>query len=139
MTNNIQKVHVQDLKVGDIIYYDNKPQRVMQFTNPVNDIRKLFLSISGIVVLQNPFVNLIEPVFDDFAVGDLVRIRPIPENEKQHYICLWYDELNHIFDGETIFEVQRVLRTSHRGAVITVCGKWVMAYHLEKLSDYDMV
>lgn len=139
MVDDILKIRVDDLKIGDIIYYDDRPQRVMQFTNPISGIRKIFLSISGIVVLQNPFVNLVKAVFNDFEVGDLVRVHPIPENEKQHYICMWYDELDHICDGNTIFEVKRILHTSHRGVVVTVNGKWFMPYHIEKVNQYDII
>lgn len=92
MPDNIRRIHINELKAGDIIYYNDRSQRVIQYGSPkINDDDgiKLFLSISGVVALRNSFVNLVESAFDGFEIGDLVCIDQIPNCEKQIYFKSW--------------------------------------------------
>ena len=115
MPDNIRRIHINELKAGDIIYYNDRSQRVIQYGSPkINDDDgiKLFLSISGVVALRNSFVNLVESAFDGFEIGDLVCIDQIPNCEKQIYF---------------------------RGTAIRVNGHWLMSYHAKKIKSYDII
>lgn len=139
MTNKIQKIPIPNLKVGDLIVYRGKPQRIMQSDIPFEGRREVFLSISGITVLTGPPIEVIEHISDDFNVGDYVVIHPIPNHEKQVYTRPYHAEYNSISDGNTIFQIQNVVRDPYRGTSIQVDGGWFLTYHIEKIADYDII
>lgn len=139
MTNKIKKIPIPNLKVGDLIVYRGKPQRIMQSDIPFEGRREVFLSISGITVLTGPPIEVIEHISDDFNVGDYVVIHPIPNHEKQVYTRPYHAEYNSISDGNTIFQIQNVVRDPYRGTSIQVDGGWFLTYHIEKIADYDII
>lgn len=139
MTNKIQKIPIPNLKVGDLIMYRGKPQRIMQSDIPFEGSREVFLSISGIILLSGPLIDVIEQPSDDFNVGDYVVIHPIPNHEKQVYTRPYHAEYNSISDGNTIFQIQNVVRDPYRGTSVQVDGGWFLTYHVEKVGDYDIV
>lgn len=142
MPDNIRRIHINELKAGDIIYYNDRSQRVIQYGSPkINDDDgiKLFLSISGVVALRNSFVNLVKSAFDGFEIGDLVCIDQIPNCEKQIYFKSWSSELESIADGKVIFEVENIAHTPYRGTAIRVNGHWLMSYHAKKIKSYDII
>lgn len=139
MTNKIQKIPIADLKVGDLIMHRNKPQRIMQADSIYKGCREVFLSISGIILLSGPLIDVIEQPSDDFNVGDYVVIHPIPNHEKQVYTRPYHAEYNSISDGNTIFQIQNVVRDPYRGTSVQVDGGWFLTYHIEKIVDYDII
>lgn len=139
MTNKIQKIPIPNLKVGDLIVYRGKPQRIMQSDIPFEGRREVFLSISGITVLTGPPIEVIEHISDDFNIGDYVVIHPIPNHEKQVYTRPYHAEYNSISDGNTIFQIQNVVRDPYRGTSVQVDGGWFLTYHIEKIADYDII
>ena len=139
MPDNIQKIPIPNLKVGDLIMYRDKPQRIMQSDIPFEGCREVFLSISGITVLTGPPVEIIEQTSDDFNVGDYVVIHPIPNHEKQVYPRPYYSEYDSISDGNTIFQIQNVVCNPYRGTSVQVNSGWFLTYHVEKVGDYDII
>lgn len=139
MTNKIQKIPIPNLKVGDLIMYRNKPQRIMQSDIPFEGGREVFLSISGITTLTGSPIEVIEQTSDDFNIGDYVVIHPIPNHEKQVYTRPYHAEYNSISDGNTIFQIQNVVRDPYRGTSVQVDGGWFLTYHIEKIADYDII
>lgn len=139
MTNNIQRIPIPNLKVGDLITYRNKPQRIMRSDIPFEGRREVFLSISGITVLTGPPIEVIEHISDDFNIGDHIVIHPIPTHEKQVYPIPYYSEYDTTFDDKTIFQIQDIAHNPYRGTIVQVNGKWFMTYHIEKVADYDIV
>lgn len=139
MTNKIQKIPIPNLKVGDLIMYRGKPQRIMQSDIPFEGSREVFLSISGITTLTGSPIEVIEQTSDDFNIGDYVVIHPIPNHEKQVYTSPYHAEYNSISDGNTIFQIQNVVRDPYRGTSVQVDGGWFLTYHVEKVGDYDIV
>lgn len=139
MANNIQRIPIPNLKVGDLIMYRNKPQRIMQSDIPFEGSREVFLSISGITVLTGPPIEVIEQTSDDFNICDHVVIHPIPNHEKQVYTRPYHAEYNSISDGNTIFQIQNVVRDPYRGTSVQVDGGWFLTYHIEKIVDYDII
>lgn len=139
MSDDIQKIPIADLKVGDLILHRNKPQRIMQADSAYEGQREVFLSISGSVVLNDAQVPVIEQASDDFHVGDYIVIHSIPNHEKQIYPRPYYSEYDSISDGNTIFQIQNVVWNPYRGTSVQVDGGWFLTYHIEKIGDYDMV
>ena len=139
MTNKIQKIPIPNLKVGDLIMYRGKPQRIMQSDIPFEGSREVFLSISGITTLTGSPIEVIEQTSDDFNIGDYVVIHPIPNHEKQVYTRPYHAEYTSISDGNTIFQIQNVVRDPYRGTSVQVDGGWFLTYHVEKVGDYDIV
>ena len=139
MTNKIKKIPIPYFKVADLIGYRGKPQRIMQSDIPFEGRREVFLSISGITVLTGPPIEVIEHISDDFNVGDYVVIHPIPNHEKQVYTRPYHAEYNSISDGNTIFQIQNVVRDPYRGTSVQVDGGWFLTYHIEKIADYDII
>lgn len=139
MTNKIQKIPIPNLKVGDLIMYRNKPQRIMQSDIPFEGSREVFLSISGITTLTGSPIEVIEQTSDDFNIGDYVVIHPIPNHEKQVYTRPYHAEYNSISDGNTIFQIQNVVRDPYRGTSVQVDGGWFLTYHIEKIADYNII
>lgn len=139
MTNNIQRIPIPNLKVGDLITYRNKPQRIMRSDIPFEGRREVFLSISGITVLTGSPIEVIEHISDDFNIGDHIVIHPIPTHEKQVYPIPYYSEYDTTFDDKTIFQIQDIIHNPYRGTSVRVNGKWFMTYHIEKVADYDIV
>lgn len=139
MTNKIQKIPIPNLKVGDLIMYRNKPQRIMQSDIPFEGSREVFLSISGITTLTGSPIEVIEQTSDDFNIGDYVVIHPIPNHEKQVYTRPYHAEYNSISDGNTIFQIQNVVVDPYRGTSVQVDGGWFLTYHIEKIVDYDII
>ena len=139
MTNKIQKIPIPNLKVGDLIMYRNKPQRIMQSDIPFEGSREVFLSISGITTLTGSPIEVIEQTSDDFNIGDYIVIHPIPNHEKQVYTRPYHAEYNSISDGNTIFQIQNVVRDPYRGTSVQVDGGWFLTYHIEKIADYDII
>lgn len=139
MTNKIQKIPMADLKVGDLIMHRNKPQRIMQADSIYKGRREVFLSISGITTLTGSPIEVIEQTSDDFNIGDYVVIHPIPNHEKQVYTRPYHAEYNSISDGNTIFQIQNVVRDPYRGTSVQVDSGWFLTYHVEKVGDYDIV
>lgn len=139
MTNKIQKIPIPNLKVGDLIMYRNKPQRIMQSDIPFEGSREVFLSISGITTLTGSPIEVIKQTSDDFNIGDYVVIHPIPNHEKQVYTRPYHAEYNSISDGNTIFQIQNVVRDPYRGTSVQVDGGWFLTYHIEKIADYDII
>ena len=139
MTNKIQKIPIPNLKVGDLIMYRGKPQRIMQSDIPFEGSREVFLSISGITTLTGSPIEVIEQTSDDFNIGDYVVIHPIPNHEKQVYTRPYHAEYNSISDGNTIFQIQNVVRDPYRGTSVQIDGGWFLTYHVEKVGDYDIV
>ena len=139
MSDNIQKIPIVDLKVGDLIMHRNKPQRIMQSDIPFEGSREVFLSISGITVLTGHPIEVIEHISDDFNIGDHAVIHSIPTHEKQVYPRPYYSEYDSVCDGSTIFQIQNVAVNPYRGTSVQVDGGWFLTYHIEKVADYDIV
>lgn len=139
MTNKIQKIPIPNLKVGDLIMYRGKPQRIMQSDIPFEGSREVFLSISGITTLTGSPIEVIEQTSDDFNIGDYVVIHPIPNHEKQVYTRPYHAEYDSVCNGSTIFQIQNVVVDPYRGTSVQVDGGWFLTYHIEKIVDYDII
>ena len=102
---------------------------------------------SRVVILEHMSSNLTKVpshlrFFSDFfskVKTYYVVIHPIPNHEKQVYTRPYHAEYNSISDGNTIFQIQNVVRDPYRGTSVQVDSGWFLTYHVEKVGDYDIV
>lgn len=125
------------IKVGDIVKYDNKQQRVMGFAfDNENLLRLSHESKSAHINVNN--VTLIESfVKPDIKIGDFICISDIPGNEQTFYM-----DANKPVDDD-IYEVIDILDKKRFGMVVSVLVNGekhhYMAQYVKKVHDYDMI
>lgn len=125
------------IKVGDIVEYDNKQQRVMGFVfDSKNLIRLSHQSKSSHINVNN--VTLVESfIKPDIKIGDSVRILNIPDNEQTFYMDADKPADDGVYEVVDVFENERV------GMVVRVLiedeRRNYMAHYIEKVQDYDMI
>lgn len=126
------------IKVGDIVRYNGKEQRVMGIGSWVGNTT-LRLSREGkSSQIRTSEVTLIESfIRPDIKTGDFVRILPIPFEERDFYI-----DANKPIDDD-IYEVIDVWESSRYGMIVDIMYKgrkrYYMAHYVEKIHDYDMI
>lgn len=125
------------IKVGDIVEYNNKRQRVMGFVvDSKNLIRLSHRSKNSHINVKN--VTLVESfIKPDIKIGDSVRILHIPDNEQGFYM----DANKPADDG--VYEVVDVFENKRVGMVVRVLiedeRRNYMVQYVEKVQDYDMI
>lgn len=126
------------IKVGDIVSYNGKRQRVMSIGSWVSTTTiRLSLESKGSQIRISK-VTLIESfIRPDIKIGDFVCILQIPPEERGFYI----DANKSIDDG--IYEVIDVWESSRSGMVVDIMyngeKRHYMAHYVEKIHDYDMI
>ena len=126
------------IKVGDIVRYNGKEQRVMSIGSLVGNTT-LWLSREGKSnQIRTSEGTLIEPfIKPDIKTGDFVCILPISFEERDFYI-----DANKPID-DNIYEVVSVWESDRCGMVVDIMyngGKrHYMAHYVEKVCDYDMI
>lgn len=127
-----------EIKIFDIVDWNGFRGRVMDEAKHINCIST---SSCGVVKLYH--TKLVESVtIPTFAICDVVKVSPIPDEEKTSYPLGW-------MVGMTKFVNQRdVVHTVTGITEKTVYGKpsyqldnkfWFCPYHLEKINQYDLV
>ena len=126
------------IKVGDIVRYNGKEQRVMRvLPRAGNTVFVLSHEGNGSRIRASE-VALIEPfIKPGIKTGDFVHILPIPSEERGFFI-----DANKQIDDD-IYEVVRVWESSSSGTVIDIIynghKRHYMAHYVEKISDYDII
>lgn len=124
------------IKVGDIVEYRSKKQRVMSFYDGRSDTLRLSREDKGNLVRASN-VTLIEPfIKPDIEIGDFIHILPIPYDEQDFYI-----DANKPIDG--VHEVVDVRELNRCGTVIDIMENGeklhYMVHCVEKVCEYDMI
>ena len=125
------------IKVGDIVEYNNKQQRVMGFVWGLKHIIRLshqdkndHINVNNVTLVE----SFIKP---DIKIGDSVRILKVPDNERKFYM----DANKPVDDG--IYEVIDMFENHRVGMVVSILVKGekrhYMAHYVEKIHDYDMI
>ena len=126
------------IKVGDIVRYNNKEQRVMGMLSLAGNTM-LSLSHEGNgSKIRTSEVTLIEPfIRPDIKTGDCIRILPIPSEERGFYI-----DANKPIDDE-FYAVVGVWGSSRSATVIDSIYNRHKSYNMdnyvEKVREYDMI
>ena len=118
------------IKVGDIVEYQGRQYRVLQCSRRSEKKFHLFRDYES-------DINLVESVkVPTLKVGDRVIVRDVASCEKVSN-GLWVSTMDNRI-GKT-FEVKRCMNNSEYGPIVLVDGLWFRIYHLEKVSDFDIV
>ena len=124
-----------DIKVGDIVEYNGKQQRVMGLTRD----NKVRLSDEGqFRFIDTGLITLIQSfVIPDIKVGDWVIIQKIPPNEQG-----FYNNANDPID-DNIYKVVETWGDKLTGFVVSIdidgLVKHYMTHYVEKIDDYDIL
>ena len=131
-----------DIKVGDIVIVWGQKQRVMQINR-----YSITLSHTGMVNLNdfkryvNTFkdgISIEHVTLPQLRIGDLVVVDNITNAEKSRYSLMWWPK-NDTYIGK-VWTVTDIRDTEFDGQIVTVGdGQYFHSYHLEKISDYDIV
>lgn len=127
-----------DIKIFDIVDWNGFRGRVMEKSKRLDHLNYISMSSCGVVDVYH--TELVESVtIPTFAIGDIVKVLPVPSEEKTSYPLGW-------MIGTTEFVNQQDVAHEVTGIMEeTVYGKpsyqldndfWFCLYHLEKLSNY---
>lgn len=126
------------IKVGDIVRYNGKNQRVMSVYPHIYD-PTFRLSCEGkSSKIRSSNVTLIESfVKPNINTGDFVHILPIPSKERSFFV-----NANKQIDND-VYEVVSVWESDYHGMVIDIIYNGhkhhYMAHYVEKVREYDMI
>lgn len=129
-----------ELKVGDMVKYQDQTVRVLQLDTeaPSYDNREIKLAGFGWFGKNNPDIELVESVkLPQFNDGDYVIVRDIPRIEKDYYGTSWMPSMDK-YVGKTV-QVFNPYKSNYSGEVVTIDGWSFQTYHLEPVRDYDIV
>lgn len=131
-----------DIKVGDIVSYNNIHARLMRIVemDDIDDAFEVQLAMQeSYKRLLLDELELIESVtLSTFESGDLVIVRDIPAHEREHYGCGWVSHMSSLIDGQP-HTVTDVKNHPEEGLIVQIKGLWFHAYHIEHAENYDMV
>ncbi len=126
-------------KVGDIVYYNGKAQRIMALSNRSNYV---IFSDSGVVAFPDlsvlDAVNLEIAKSHQFEPGDTCIITPITEDEKQNYGMGWAKEMDK-YVGQIVTVTTTRVSPVFGPIVHTDSGYEFQTYHLAPVYGYDMI
>lgn len=120
-----------DIKQYDIVKYRGENCRVMYIDYDDDEVK---ISPHGWVDILD--VELVESVtVPVFEPGDTVLIHPIDDGDYEYYSTTWMYQMDrHIGKTATVLEVDK-FEGSYK-----LSNTFLFApYHLEKISDYDMI
>ena len=108
------------IKVGDIVEYQGRQYRVLQCSRRSEKKFHLFRDFNSVWVYES----------------DMNLVRDVASCEKVSN-GLWVSTMDNRI-GKT-FEVKRCMNNSEYGPIVLIDGLWFRTYHLEKVSDFDIV
>lgn len=119
-----------EIKIGDLVSYQGYTVRVMNISS--GTIR---LSRFGTVDFDKTKIQLVESVnIPKFKKNDRVIVRDIPDEEKSEYGCFWDGEMDEYID-----KIVNINTRTKRSDRVKIHGWYFQTYHLEPVSDYDMI
>ena len=125
-----------DIKVGDIVEYQGRQYRVLNHVNKCQKRFHLFSDFDSVWVHESD-VNLVESIkLPNLQIGDRVIVHDVASCEKVSN-GLWVSVMDNRI-GKT-FEVKRCMNNSEYGPIVLIDGLWFRTYHLEKVSDFDII
>ena len=127
------------VKVGDIVQYNGKAQRVMTVSSHAGYVT---FSSSGTVsfpdlsVLDTVNLEIAKP--HQFEPGDTCLIKPITEDEKRHYGVGWAKEMDR-YVGQIVTVTTTRISPLFGPVVYIDNGYEFQTYHLEPIYNYDII
>lgn len=125
-----------DIKVGDIVEYYGRVYRVLNRLNKGQKRLHLFSGFGSVWDYESN-VKLVESVeLPDLQIGDKVIVHDVASCEKASN-GVWVSGMDNRIGK--IFKVKKCMNHSEYGPIVLLDGLWFRTYHLEKVSDYDIV
>lgn len=131
-----------EIKIGDIVDYEGMKCRVMSIdeNNETTILSKLFywehIPITYLKLIESISLPELEP-------GDMVRIKPITDDEITTYKFPWSNTMRKIVKEGKLVEVLRAEDDFYGQPIVIINweGKHIpfMSYHVEKVNDYDII
>lgn len=122
-----------ELKVGDMVKYQDKIVRVLQL-----DYKEIKLAGFGRLEKDTPNIELVESVtLPQLCDGDSVIVHDIPKIEKAYYGPNWMEEMDDYVNK--VMRVSNPRKSSYSGDIVFIGGWTFQTYHLEKIKDYDII
>lgn len=124
-----------DIKVGDIVEYKGNVVRLMAAYE-----HRMSLTNFGLVADGLSNLKLLRSVsIPDIHPGDYVIVRDISQDDKRKYPFHWGPKREGcVVSGET-YEVASQYYDENYGNVAYVNGLWFQTYHLDPVSDFDII
>lgn len=131
-----------DIKIFDIVYYHGYLGRFRG--RVMSELKRLdSFGISSCGVAERNHLDLIESVtIPTFAIGDVVKVLPIPSEERTVYPLGWTNDMTKFVNRQDVaHEVTRITEKTVYGAPSYQLDNdfWFCPYHLEKLPKYDII
>ena len=122
-----------ELKVGDVVRYRGQNVRVVKMDN-----ESIQLPEFGWRRPTDPGLELVESVkLPQLNDGDFVIVHDIPKSEKNSYGTDWMDIMDQ-YVGQ-IVQVHNPKKSQYSGDVAFINSWLFQTYHLEPVSNYDMI
>lgn len=123
------------IKVGDMVLYEGRIVRLMS----AHTIR---MKLSHFGVVDGTVRDLIlmkSTILPTLNVGDLVFINNIPQDEKDAYPPCWASFHEDIVKSEIPYKIDAIKTSRYCGLVAKINDMWFLPYHLEPVTNYDII
>lgn len=125
-----------DIKVGDIVEYKGNVVRLMA----THSLSRMRLTNFGLVADEISNLKLLRPAYlPDIHPGDFVIVRDISKDDKRQYLSEWGPKRERCVTSVEPYEVVNHYYDENYGNVAYVNGLWFHTYHLDPVSDFDIV
>lgn len=123
------------IKVGDIVLYRGLAVRLMKKYSS-----RMKLSHFGLVDGTVDDLILVESVFlPELKIGDLVIVHDIAQDDKDQYVTGWRTEHEDIVQSKIPHKIDDFRDVDYLGLIVKIGDEWFYAYHLEPVTNYDMI
>lgn len=129
-----------DIKVGDIVEYNNVHARVMRIVENDSGVYEAHLVAQKLDInIPLDELELIESVkLPNFEPDDMVIVHAIPTHEKKNYVCGWMTRMGYISDGQP-HRIEHIRTHPEEGFIVQIQGYWFSVYHIMHEQNYDMI
>lgn len=125
-----------NIKVGDIVEYKGNVVRLMA----THSSSRMRLTDFGLVADEISNLKLLRPSYlPDIHPGDFVIVRDISKDDKRQYLSEWGPKRERYVTSGEPYEVVNHYYDENYGNVAYVNGLWFHTYHLDPVSDFDIV
>lgn len=124
-----------DIKVGDIVEYKGETVRLVAIFH-----RRLILTLFGLVADNLSSLRLVESTpLPELHDGDSVTVCDISKEDKRKYPFHWGPKREACVTSGEPYEVVSHYHDDEYGEIACVNGLWFHTYHLDPVSDFDIV
>lgn len=124
-----------DIKVGDIVKYKGETVRLFAIFP-----HRLVLTLFGLVADNISSLRLVESVpSPELHDGDFVTVCDISQDDKRKYPFHWGPKREACVKSGQHYKVMSCHHDDEYGEIACVNGLWFHTYHLDPVSDFDII